>query len=296
MQPEAGTEIGVLAQDVSRLGGLRPVSLHDLRPIDDQLPDLAYWQLLFTRLDVHDAGVGVWPGDADEADLVALQWVDVCGGTALGQTIGFDQRAVSKVLESLLDLAGQRRGSAETSADGTQIEVAYLRMVVDSDVHGRHSRVEGSPMLADRAHDVQDVARIGDEHHCQCSSYAHVHHRSHSVGMEQGQGADGDILFFAAVGPDKPGDGVRNQVAVSQLGALGHTGCPSCIEQYRSVLRSGRGRLGCWPAARSQGCKPVIFGCGQFHAVSSLLLFHQCEEQAQHRGKVLLDVGHDHVP
>ena len=243
-----------------RLGGLRgavPVALHDLRPLDQQLANLAGRQLGAGR-QVHDPRLGRGQRDADKAVPVrAMQRIGVRDRAGLGEPIPLDQPRACDALEPLLHLDRQRRRPADTGPQRGQAVAARILDLVDRRVHRRDA---GKDRRALAANGVQHVLSLEgrQQDHRRRHSDGEVHARGHAVGMRKGQRAEHPL----APAPQawKPGAGLESigdQAAVGVQDALGLAGGAAGIEQHGRLRRVELGQRRLLLLASPQACAPA---------------------------------------
>ena len=289
------------AQGVGCLGGHVVIALHHLRPVDDDLADLALAQDGFAVVEADDLHVHVGQGHADGTRLVdAVERVAVRGGRRLGQAIAFEDLAACQLFKLFFGLAQQRSRARDAGFDRRQVVFASLDVgvIVDAVVQRGHAGEDGGFVLADVVQHVLQVARVWHHHHAAAIRHGKVHARHHAVDVEQRDGHQHHFLArLEARHPRFDLQGVGHHIAVHGHRALRDARGPArVLKQSRIIGTNLQG------GARSAGilCDQVLhpdlaLGESALDAESAFLLLRQGEEQAQQRRQGFLQVGHDQL-
>jgi len=94
-------------------------------------------------------------------------------------------------------------------------------MIVDGDVHGRHTGVQGGAVFVNAFQNVIHVARIGDQDPSASRDGARIHAAGHAVAVVQRNGDQRDVLCLNHIGPDDDLVGIDQDVLVRQISDRG---------------------------------------------------------------------------
>ncbi len=296
MEPGAAT-LWIGPQGVGRLGGHVPIALHHLRATDAEFALLADAHHLLPGSGVHDLDLGIGPGQTNGANpVLAKDRVAVGYRRGFTEAIALHQSSAGEFLEALLHLHRQWGCAADASLDGTDVVLAQVWVVVDGDVHSRHTRILGGFMLGDALEHIFQIARVGDEEQGGGDEGSQVHAGGHGVAVIQRQRGHAHVLGFLPVDPDLALHSIDQDVLVGQLRALGDTGGAAGVHQHGRVPHTNlhRDRLG-WRVGEDI-LEPIGIGiAGDVCFVPHLFLHQQSEEHPEKRWEVGLDLGDDGV-
>ncbi len=231
----AGVE-PVVANGAGGLVRQVPVAPHDLGPPDYQLAHLARTQGHRAHLLVNDAGVGVWKGEADGADLAfSAQGVEVGDGGGFGQPVPLDDLGAGAFLELVDGLHRDGGRARDAVADGGQVVLVDVLLLQQGQEHGRGRREDrGFDLVDDLEHVLRDETGEGSQRGAH--GHAQIEAHGQAVDMEVGQQPQEGLLV--------PADLVQHGQALLQVGPqvgvgdhdpLGHPGGPAGVLQQGQV-------------------------------------------------------------
>ena len=209
---------------IGRFGGHLPVAGHDVRPLHNKLAHLANRQNLVAIFRVHNARSNVGEGQANPRPVLTIDRIGVRNHVRFRQAIPLHQLRARQLLKFALGFQQQRCRTGDTGADRFETVLArsHVRVVVDGNIHRRHTREDSDIVFADAFQHILQVARVHNDDHGAGNSDGQVHGRNHPIRMEQGDGGQDYFLAITQIGqPRLHHQAVGGQVAVQGNGPFG---------------------------------------------------------------------------